>query len=75
MRLAHANETRGTPTKRQVAIGRLALGIDDLDLEPVDRHSIVPAAQWHRRQPAVTMDETLPAALDELFKRRQLDAR
>ncbi len=56
-----------------VAIRRIALGIDDLDLEPVDLERILAVTQRHVMQPAVAMDEALLAAPDRLLHRRQVD--
>src|ERR1035441_11047735 len=66
MRLAHANETRGTPTKRQVVIGPLSLGIESLDGEPVDRDGVVGSAQRHGVEPAVNGGGALATFADGL---------
>ena len=56
-----------------VAVCRLPLGIDDLDLEPVDLERILAVTQRHVMQPAVAMHETRLAAPDRLLHRRQVD--
>ena len=62
----------GIGTDRQigdeaVAIGGLAAGVDDLDLEPVDGQRIAPVAQRDILEPAIAVDEALPATLDRLL--------
>src|SRR4051812_27316603 len=55
-----------------VAIGGLAAGVDDLDLEPVDDERIAPVAQRDIMEPAIAMDEALLAALEGLLQPRQI---
>jgi len=63
--------TDGQIGDKVVAIRRLALGIDDLDLEPVDRQRIPAVAQRHAPQPAIAMNEALLATLNRLLEHRQ----
>ena len=56
-----------------VAISDLALGVDDLDLEPVDEDGIMAAAQGYVADPAVAEDGLFLAALDHLLAARKVD--
>ena len=67
------------PVDRQVgdeavAIGHLAVGIEDLDHQPVDRHRLGVAAQRHIAQPLVAVGRPLLAAPDLPGQFIQLDA-
>src|SRR5271157_5296482 len=66
--------TDGQVGDEAVAVCRLAAGVDDLELEPVDRQRVLAVAQRHVMEPAVAMDETLLAAPDRLLDHRQVDA-
>src|SRR5712691_3267365 len=56
-----------------VAISDFALGVDDLDLEPVDEDGIIAAAERDVADPAVAEDGLFLAALDHLLVGRKVD--
>src|SRR4051812_45195015 len=60
---------------KAVAVGDLALGVQDLDHQPVDGQRLLVAAQRHPAEPAVAMGEALLAALDLLDVLLRFDAR
>ena len=53
-----------------VAIRRFPLGVEDLDLEPVDFQGVLAITQRHVMQPAVAMHKTLLAAPDRMLDQR-----
>ena len=44
------------------AVGNLAVGLDDLDFQPVDQHGVVPIAERDVRHPAIAVGSLLRAA-------------
>ena len=58
-----------------VAVGQLAGGVGDLDLQPVDREGVGAVAQGHVVEPSVAMDRAVAAVADGLAVLRENDAR
>ena len=57
---------------KAVAIGDLAVRIDDFDLQPIDQQSVLAVADRHAFHPAIAMGHETRALLDLLIHRRHV---